>query len=231
VDVGLVRRHVGLVRRLGGDTEPTPTFSDKAGQICSGVSPDKQGPILGDPGCTSGSDITWLIADQDRIRQVEVEVACRGKHQTRLWFATLAISLRQIGRQRMVGTCVYSVEDDPTFSERGEKKGVDNHDVGLGGPAIANASLIGNNNQCSTDRLSGGRCIQGEVDWLEIARLDDVAVDNPPIQNPVAVQEQRRSRRRTSFTSYVTEHESTFLRVPTETGHAMLEASRGCPTT
>jgi hypothetical protein len=129
----------------------------------------------------------------------------------------------------MVGTCVYSVEDDPTFSERREKKGVDNHDVGLSGPASANASLIGNDDQCSTDRLSGGRCIQGEVDWLEIARLDDVAVDDTPIQNPVAVREQRRSSRRTSFTAYVTDHESTLRHVPTNA--TMLEASGGCPAT
>ena len=109
----------------------------------------------------------------------------------------------------MVGTCVNSVEDDPTFSERAEKKGVDNHDLRLGGLPLANASLIGDDDQCSTDCLSGGRCIQGEVDRLEIARFDDIAVDDMPIQDPVAVQEQRRSRRRTSFTSYVTEHEPT----------------------
>ena len=107
----------------------------------------------------------------------------------------------------MVGTCVYSVDDDPTVSERREKKGVDNHDVGLGGLPSANASLIGNDDQCSTGRLGGGRCIQGEVERLEIARLDDVAVDDTPIQNPVAVQEQRRPSRRTSFTPYVTDHE------------------------
>lgn len=115
----------------------------------------------------------------------------------------------------MVGTCVYSVEDDPPFSERGEKKGVDDHDVGLGGSSSVNASLIGNHDKCSTNRLSGGRRIQGEVDWLEIARLDDVAVDDTPIQNTVTVQEQRRSRRRTSLTAYVAEHESTFQRIPT----------------
>lgn len=104
----------------------------------------------------------------------------------------------------MVGTCIYSVEDDPAFVERGEKKGVNNHDVGLGSPAIANAPLNGDDDQCSTDRLSGGRCIQGGFSWIEIARLGDVAVDDTPIQNPVAVQEQRRARRRASFTAYVT---------------------------
>lgn len=186
---------------------------------------------MGDPGCMSGSRITWLIADHDRIGQVEVEVAGRGKQQTGLWFATLAISLRRVGRQRVVGARVYPVEDDPTFFERGEKKGMDNHDVRLGGLLSANASLIGNDDQCSTDCLSGGRGIQGEVDRLEIARLDDVAVDDTPIQDPVAVQEQSRSRRRTRFTSYVTEHESTFRHVPTKTAQAMLEASHGCLTT
>lgn len=206
-------------------------FPDTPGQVCSVGSPDKQGPILGDPGCTSGSDITWLIADQNRTGQVKVEVACRGKNQTRLWLATLAISLHRVGRQRMVRTCVYSVDDDPTFSERGEEKGVDNHDMRLGGLPSANASLIGHDDECSTHCLSRGRCIQGDVDRLEIARLDDVAADDMPIQDPVAIQEQRRSRGRSSFTSYVAEHESTFRFVPVTAAHAMLEAPRDCLTT
>ena len=83
---------------------------DKLGRVHPGGFPDEQDPILGDPGRMSGSDVTRLIADQDGTGQVEVEVACRGKNQTRLGFATLAISLRGIGRQRVVGTCVYPVE-------------------------------------------------------------------------------------------------------------------------
>ena len=159
-----------------------------------GGSLDEQGPILSDPGCTSGSDVTWVVADQDRASQVEVEVACRGKDQPRLGFAALAISLRGVGRQRVVGTCVYPVENNPLFAERCEPKGMDNHDVRLGSATTANRSLIGNYDQCSTNPLSSGPGFQGEVDRLEVPRLDDVAVDDTPIQNSVAVQEQSRSR-------------------------------------
>src|SRR3979411_1945329 len=102
------------------------------GRVYSGGSPDQQDPILGDPCCTSSSDVTWLLADEDRASQVEVEVACRGKDQPRLGFAALAIPLRGVGRQRMVRAGVDRVEDDPVFAERGEEQGMDDHDVGLG---------------------------------------------------------------------------------------------------
>jgi hypothetical protein len=106
----------------------------------------------------------------------------------------------------VVGACVYPVEDNPVFAERGEEKGMDNHDVRLGSPIAANRALIGDDDQCSTNPLRDGPCFQGEVDRLEITRLDDVAVDDTPIQNSISIQEQSRSRRRTSGTAYVTEH-------------------------
>jgi hypothetical protein len=99
------------------------------GQVRWGGPPDEQGAVIGDPGCPSGSHVTWLIPDQDRSGQVEVEVVCRGNDQPWLGFATSAISLRKVERLRMVRTCVYTIEDDPTFAECSEKKGVDDHDV------------------------------------------------------------------------------------------------------
>ena len=43
---------------------------------------------------------------------------------------------------------------------------------------------------------------------FKVARLDDVVVDDSPIQNSVAVHEQGQpSRLRTGFTAYVTEHQ------------------------
>jgi hypothetical protein len=83
---------------------------------------------------------------------------------------------------------------------------MDSHNIRLGSPIAANRSLIGDDHQCSTDPLSSGPSFQREVDRLEVTRLDDVAVDDTPIQNSIAVQEQSRSRHRTSFTAYVTEH-------------------------
>ena len=83
---------------------------------------------------------------------------------------------------------------------------MDNHDFRLGSSIAAHRSLIGNDDQCRTHPLSGGRCFQDEVDRLELARLDDIAIDDAPIQDSIAIEEQRRSRHRTSFTAYVTEH-------------------------
>jgi hypothetical protein len=210
---------------------PSQRFPYTAGQVCWGGGPDEQRSIPCDPRCTSGGDISGLVADQHRTGQVEVEVTRRGKNQTGLRFATLAISLRRVGSQRMVGTCINSVDDDPPCAQRGEKKCVDDHDVRLGGPPVANASLIGDDNHCSTDCLGGGRGIQGEVYRLEVAGLDDVTVDDMPIQDPVAVQEQRGPSRRTSFTSYVAKHESTFRCVAVTTAYATLEALRRPLTT
>jgi hypothetical protein len=53
--------------------------------------------------------------------------------------------------------------------------------------ATAYTPLIADDNKRSTHPLSGGRCIQGEVEWLKIARLDHVAVDNPAIQYSIPV--------------------------------------------
>jgi hypothetical protein len=119
----------------------------------------------------------------------------------------LALSLLGIGSQGVVWACVYPVEKNSTLAQRGDKKGVDGHDLGLGGAACANAALIGNDDECSTGPLSGGRGIQGQVEGLKLARLGDVAADYSPIQNSVAVQEQSTSRRRTGFTAYVADHD------------------------
>ena len=79
------------------------------------------------------------------------------------------------------------------FAELSDKQCMNNHDVGLSCPIPANRSLVGDDDQSSTHPLSGGHCFQREVDQLEVTRLDNVAVDNTPIQNSVAIHEQSRS--------------------------------------
>ena len=150
--------------------------------VSIGGSLDEQGPILSS-GCTSGSDVTWVVADQDRASQSRLRSRAAARIN-RLGFAALVISLRGVGRQRVVGTCVYPVENNPSSAERCEPKGMDNHDVRLGSQSTANRSLIGNYDQGSTNPLSSGPGFQGEVDRLEVPRLDDVAVDDTPIQIP-----------------------------------------------
>ncbi|HEV7423001.1 MAG TPA: hypothetical protein VGO30_24685 [Mycobacterium sp.] len=77
---------------------------DKQSRVGSGGWPDEEGPILADPGCTSGGNVAFLVANEDRTVHVEIEITGGGKDQSRLGFATLAVSLRGIDRQRMVGT-------------------------------------------------------------------------------------------------------------------------------
>ena len=96
-----------------------PNIPNKQSRVGSGGWPDEEGPVLADPGCTSGGNVAFLVANEDRTGQVEIEVTGGGKDQSRLGFATLAVSLRGIGRQRMVGTCVDSVQDNPPFGEHG----------------------------------------------------------------------------------------------------------------
>jgi hypothetical protein len=107
----------------------------------------------------------------------------------------------------MVRTCVYTVEDDSTLAEYSEKKRVDDHDLRLGRSTPANASLVGNDHQCSAGLLGGLGRIPGEVDRFEIARVGHVAIDISPIQDPVAVQKQTGPRCGACFTAYVAEHE------------------------
>ena len=107
----------------------------------------------------------------------------------------------------MVRACVDAIEKDSALTQCGDKKGVDSHDLCLGGAAFANTSLIGNDDERSTDTLSGGRGIQGEVKWFKLARLGDVSADFAPIQNSVAVQEQRWSPCWSSFTADVANHD------------------------
>jgi hypothetical protein len=67
-------------------------ITDEPGYIFVVDCSDEQGSLLGDPGRTSGLDVTRLIANQYGIGQVEIEVVGRGKDQPRLRLATLAVS-------------------------------------------------------------------------------------------------------------------------------------------
>lgn len=169
--------------------------------------PDEQGPILGDPGRTGGNDIARLIADQDRTCHVEVEVTCRGKDQSWLRFATLASSLRGVVGRRMVRTRINPVQDDSVLAERSQKKCMNHHDLRFGSLTAADGSLVADDDQRSTTSLSGDRSIHCEVDRFEIIRRDDVTSDDAPIQDTIAIQEQRGSRCRTCFAADVSEHD------------------------
>src|SRR3954466_7156473 len=95
-----------------------PSIPDKHSRVGSGGWPDEERPILADPGCTSRGNVAFLVANEDRTGQVEIEVTGGGKDQTRLGFAAIAVSLRGVGRQRVVGTRVDSVQDKSPFGER-----------------------------------------------------------------------------------------------------------------
>jgi hypothetical protein len=95
----------------------------------------------------------------------------------------------------MVRTCVYSVEENAALAENGKQKCMDNHDLGFLGPTNTNTSLVRNHNQCSTEHLSCCGGVHGKIERLKVARLDDVVVDDSPIQNSVAVHEQGRPSR------------------------------------
>ena len=187
---------------------PSQRIENKLGWVNVNVDivPDEQDPILTDSGCTSCFDVARLIADEDRARQVEVEVPCRSEDQLRLGFATLTVTLRRVRSQRVMGTGVYPVDNESFLGQRREQKGVNDHHVRLRCELAANHSLIGDDDQRGSSSLGNDRGVQDEVDQLEVTRLDDVAVNDTPIQDTVAIQHQRRSGCPASCAAYVTKH-------------------------
>jgi hypothetical protein len=106
----------------------------------------------------------------------------------------------------MVGADVYCVEEDPVFAESSDENGVNRQDVPLGRQPAPDRTLIADDHEGRTDRLSGDGSTEDEVEWLKIVRPEDVTVDDAPIQDPVAIEKQSRSRGRTEVTADVTEH-------------------------
>jgi hypothetical protein len=92
------------------------------------------------------------------------------------------------------------------FAQFSDEEGVNRQDLRLGRQPAPDRTLIADDHQGRTHRLSDDGGTEDEVEWLKIVRLDDITVDDSPIQDPVAIEKQSRSRGRTDVTADVTEH-------------------------
>ena len=85
---------------------------------------------------------------------------------------------------------------------------MDHHDVRFGGQLPADHSLVRHDNDGRPHPLGRRHRVDGYVDRFEVTRLDDVAIDDMPVQHSIAVQEQRGSRCMPSFTADISDHGS-----------------------